>query len=162
MHKFKVGDKIIGNHQANEKYSITSEGWIGIVHGYYVDPWTRGSVLQVKEINEYDTCIYDLDDDCFDLVESKMKFKVGDYVQNTYDDSGGNRYLGNRGYITLVDESDDYPYKTSFSGGCAFSDEELSLVDNDDIVQFKQAYYYGINTELIDHTNQIEEDLRKL
>lgn len=78
MAKFKVGDKIIGNEKANDRYDITKQGWIGIV----------------KEVNEFDNVFRAIGEkdpesdygycglrfDCFDLlVEDDIK--VGDWVE---------------------------------------------------------------------------------
>ena len=78
MAKFKVGDKVIANEKANNRYGITKQGWIGIV----------------KEVNEFDNIFRAIGEkdpesdygycglsfDCFDLlVEDDIK--VGDWVE---------------------------------------------------------------------------------
>lgn len=80
MAKFKVGDKIIGNEKANDRYGVTKQGWIGIV----------------KEVNEFDNVFraigekdpesdygyFGLSFDCFDLlVELEDDLKIGDVVE---------------------------------------------------------------------------------
>ena len=71
--KFHVGDKVIGNANANSRYSFTREGWVGTV--------TKVS----RTYFEADGC--KLEYNCFDLFDmsGRLDFKVGDKVV-------GNRY----------------------------------------------------------------------
>lgn len=64
--KFKVGDIVVGNQFANDKYNVTTEGW-------------QGKVTQVNANIFRATCLLDdtegssgfgLNYDCFDLLKS--------------------------------------------------------------------------------------------
>ena len=74
--KFKVGDKVIGNREANSRYGITREGWIGEVTG------VNGNTLQVRGADRFG-CItsYEVEDKYFDLYTGqkpshKLRFKI--------------------------------------------------------------------------------------
>lgn len=60
MSKFKVGDIVVGNKSANDKYSITTEGWVGRVVAVCEDeikvqsldnkgfePWVSGACFEL-------------------------------------------------------------------------------------------------------------------
>jgi len=64
MDKFKVGDIIVGNQFANDRYNVTTEGW-------------QGKVIEIKtnsfravDIGEDDTGSFGLEYKYFDLLES--------------------------------------------------------------------------------------------
>ena len=58
---FKVGDRVIGNAKANERYCITSEGWVG----YVVKKLLKGYMV----VSEYkgDPATFKVMQECFDL-----------------------------------------------------------------------------------------------
>ena len=58
QHKFKVGDKVIGNTKATEKYCFTKEGWIGTVEKTTNDDFTANGYMY-------------LDYACFDLYKER-------------------------------------------------------------------------------------------
>lgn len=62
MAKFKVGDMVVGNENA-EKYSITDTGWIGIVVAVH-----KNGEIRVKRKGGVMT--YDVESSCFDLYET--------------------------------------------------------------------------------------------
>lgn len=63
MSKFKVGDRVIGNKEASEWYSITVEGWIGTVESVREDDFQAGGyTLRYKH---------------FDLVERPLTLRTG-------------------------------------------------------------------------------------
>lgn len=65
--KFKVGDTIIGNAQANARYSITTKGWKGVVIKILDMIDSAGNVIEVRSINSDIT--YEVASNCFDLYE---------------------------------------------------------------------------------------------
>jgi hypothetical protein len=71
--KFKVGDKIIGNENANRRYGVTREGWIGEVTEILSEPEKGGGCdegLTVTFVAKgKDGVHYWLSDDAFDLYE---------------------------------------------------------------------------------------------
>ena len=70
--KFKIGDKVIGNKIANEKYRVTREGWTGKVVEVINDQTIRvvGSSL-FGESGDYWVL-----SDCFDLYEWEKQKKI--------------------------------------------------------------------------------------
>lgn len=74
--KFKVGDKVIGNREANSRYGITREGWIGEVTG------VNGNTLQVRgEDRLGGVSNYEVEDEYFDLYTGqapshKFRFEI--------------------------------------------------------------------------------------
>lgn len=62
MAKFKVGDMVVGNKQADKKYTVTTKGWVGTVIYVY-----DSGFIRVRGFSE--TNVYDVDSDCFDLYE---------------------------------------------------------------------------------------------
>ncbi len=66
--RFRVGDIVIGNAQANARYSITTKGWKGVVIEILdmIDSMDN-DVITVRSINTDDT--YDVACNCFDLYE---------------------------------------------------------------------------------------------
>lgn len=74
MGKFKVGDKIIGNKEANV-YTFTNEGWEGIVTEIEKDEFSA------EEKNT--GCTYTgLSYECFDLIESHTEIILGEKENN--------------------------------------------------------------------------------
>ena len=69
--KFKVGDKVIGNKEANLHYGITKEGWIGEVTKTY----DNGNI-KVRGKDRFD-CIadYEVEEKYFDLYTGNMPTK---------------------------------------------------------------------------------------
>ena len=78
--KFKIGDIVIGNAKASERYSVTKEGFIGEVIG--IEPeneeylHARINISSVKSVTDWSgqeheprTKWYHLDETCFDLYE---------------------------------------------------------------------------------------------
>lgn len=66
--RFKVGDIIIGNAQANARYSITTKGWKGVVTQVCSHKDDEGNALiDVRSINSYTS--YTVAANCFDLYE---------------------------------------------------------------------------------------------
>ena len=66
--RFKAGDEVIGNAQANIRYSITCKGWKGVVTkvcGYKNDE--ENALIDVRSINSYTS--YTVAINCFDLYE---------------------------------------------------------------------------------------------
>lgn len=59
-HKFKVGDKVIGNKRANNAYALTRQGFIGTVIGYI----EKSLVIQDEEYS----IKYYVNEQCFDLI----------------------------------------------------------------------------------------------
>lgn len=92
-HKFKIGDWVIGNSKANERYAVTKEGWSGQVTKVRDD----GHISVKGKYNEDNDEYHDLDPDRFDLTtESELmrltghveapiihKYKVGDILHLT-------------------------------------------------------------------------------
>ncbi len=68
MAKFKVGDLIVANEQANSHYSITSDGWVGIVQGIESD----SSIRVVPAYDPADPSEYYVCPDYFDLYSTGM------------------------------------------------------------------------------------------
>lgn len=71
MSKFKVGDLVIGNEDADAEYSITKMGWIGEVIGIRDDD---DEDVRVKNIEGYTKCECWVDSSYFDL------YKKGNHV----------------------------------------------------------------------------------
>lgn len=68
--KLKVGDKVIGNEKAGERYSITTEGWIGTV----VEVRENGKIdVEGKGLSKSEVVFDRLEDACFDLYEEKKE-----------------------------------------------------------------------------------------
>jgi hypothetical protein len=67
--RFEVGDTVIGNKAANERYSITHEGWIGVVteiiNNYDLDTYNDTICVFGDQGHFYVNHRY------FDLVETK-------------------------------------------------------------------------------------------
>jgi hypothetical protein len=66
--RFKAGDEVIGNAQANARYSITCKGWKGVV----TKVWScrndeENALIDVRSINSYTS--YTVAINCFDLYE---------------------------------------------------------------------------------------------
>jgi hypothetical protein len=64
--KFKVGDTVVGNSKATDRYSVTQTGWCGKVTKVNSDFFVaegRGSVGDITE--------FDLQYECFDLAQSE-------------------------------------------------------------------------------------------
>ena len=90
QHKFSLGDWVIGNSKANERYAVTREGWSGQVTKVREDGYISVKGKYNEDNDEYN----DLDPDRFDLTtESKLieltsnveapivhKYKVGDIL----------------------------------------------------------------------------------
>lgn len=74
--KFKVGDKVIGNANASEYYSITKEGWIGVVT--CIDPakCEPDDDIRVKAIDEEDGMSFSVMSKCFDLFTETPSQKI--------------------------------------------------------------------------------------
>ena len=70
--KFKVGDKIIGNKEAN-LYNFTKEGWIGTVVTVYDRRNVFGSDIEVKGENG---TTYPVNSDHFDLYNPNPNYKL--------------------------------------------------------------------------------------
>ena len=91
LHKFSIGDWVIGNSKANERYAVTREGWSGQVTEIREED---GYITVKGKYNEDNDKYHDLDPDRFDLTtESKLmelighveepivhKYKVGDIL----------------------------------------------------------------------------------
>jgi hypothetical protein len=89
-HKFSLGDWVIANSKANERYAVTTEGWSGQVTKVRDD----GHISVKGKYNDDNDEYHDLDPDRFDLTtESKImeltgnveaptvhKYKVGDIL----------------------------------------------------------------------------------
>lgn len=65
--KFQIGDKVIGNQEAN-KYGITRKGWTGTVIG------VSGETISVESTDCFSRFM--VDSDCFDLVSRKETEKT--------------------------------------------------------------------------------------
>lgn len=61
--KFKVGDIVIGNALADDRYSFTKKGWKGVVTALYPD-------------GEIKIDHYTVDPECFDLLEAAPESEV--------------------------------------------------------------------------------------
>lgn len=70
MSKFKVGDIVVGNKSANDKYSITSEGWVGTVIEIDEDDAVDDIRVQSLEDKGYRTWVSSA---CFDLCNADYK-----------------------------------------------------------------------------------------
>ena len=68
VQRFKVGDRVIGNKRASSEYSITKEGWRGII----VDVISKDIVKDSECDN--DSLVFHVDPDCFDLDNSPAGF----------------------------------------------------------------------------------------
>ena len=65
MAKFKVGDFVISNDQANLQYSITRDSWVGIVKEVRSD-----GGIDVVPLDDPDQSLpYSVDSECFDLYD---------------------------------------------------------------------------------------------
>lgn len=67
--KFKVGDIVIGNHQAN-RYGITVEGWKGYV--VKIDRSHEPECIYVNNTEDSNECQDWVNPDCFDLFSAKL------------------------------------------------------------------------------------------
>lgn len=74
-HKFKVGDRVIGNDAANEKYAITKSGWIGEVLSVDEDGEFAAKGKGVFNQSSVFSC---LSESCFDLYDG---ITTGDKVK---------------------------------------------------------------------------------
>lgn len=74
MEKFKIGDRVIGNDKATEKYAVTKKDWAGIV----IDVYGNQCDIQGDDGELY-TNLYC---DCFNVIRSftKNDLKNGDIV----------------------------------------------------------------------------------
>lgn len=153
--KFKVGDKVIGNAEANKKYGFTRKGWIGTIQEVKSNGFFKADGF------------HNLDPECFDLLEGKPEeerdFKVGDRVEAIApvgnDDSTGvigtiRRIEGNERILIEFDEDinghdgDDYK-----DGHCWWVDaEDIELVK--DAPKKKTPYYNG-KIMCIDNCNNV-------
>ena len=71
MSKFKIGDRVIATAKANDEYSITREGWTGVVTDVDGRMFSAKGRSVGKSLVEFD----ELDEECFELV-SPIKKKV--------------------------------------------------------------------------------------
>lgn len=67
MSKFKVGDRVVGNDSADEKYGVTKKGWVGTVKRYYDD----GYNIAVESLDHKNT--YTVLERCFDKLDSTQR-----------------------------------------------------------------------------------------
>jgi hypothetical protein len=82
--KFKVGDEVVGNSKATDRYCVTQTGWRGKVTKVNSDFF-----MAEGRGNTGDIAKFDLQYECFDLAQSEpsepqRKFKVGDKVTYKY------------------------------------------------------------------------------
>lgn len=70
MSKFKIGDIVVGNKFANDKYTITREGWIGTVVEIDEDDAVDDIRVQSLEDKGYRTWVSGA---CFDLCNTDYK-----------------------------------------------------------------------------------------
>jgi len=85
-HKFQVGDTVVGNSKATDRYSVTQTGWCGIVTEVYSD------CFMAEGPRGGGTHNFELHYEYFDLAKSereqpelpKRKFEVGDKVTYKY------------------------------------------------------------------------------
>lgn len=78
MAKFKVGDKVIANEKANDRYGVTKQGWVGIVTEYN----KKNDMYYVKGEGKYKGGNFWIDGDYFDLlIELDDDLKIGDVVE---------------------------------------------------------------------------------
>lgn len=73
--KFKVGDKVVANKEANRHYNVTIKGWQGIVTGF------KYGLMEVKEVDGVNR--YNVSPQYFDLVKDANTRKI---VITTKDD----------------------------------------------------------------------------
>ena len=66
MSKFKVGDKVVGNDSADEKYGVTKKGWVGTVKCCHDD-----GCIAVESLDREH--IYPAHEDYFDKFDSTQK-----------------------------------------------------------------------------------------
>ena len=66
MDKFKVGDIVVGNQFANDRYCVTKKGWKGRVTLVKANIFRATSLLDDTEGSSG----FGLNYDCFDLLES--------------------------------------------------------------------------------------------
>ena len=69
--KFKIGDKVIGNIEANSHYGVTREGWIGEVHRVF----DNGDIEVYGDSNFGYKTNYTVDSKYFDLYTGNMPTK---------------------------------------------------------------------------------------
>jgi hypothetical protein len=70
MSKFKIGDRVIATSKANDTYSITREGWTGVVTDVDGRMFSaKGSSRSGKHLTEFD----ELFEECFELVGALNK-----------------------------------------------------------------------------------------
>lgn len=69
-HKFKVGDRVIGRKECNEKYAITVEGWIGTVTD------VEGDYIYVDGAGSAGGLGFRVHSDYFDLADNNQKIVI--------------------------------------------------------------------------------------
>ena len=89
MAKFNVGDKVIGNKTASERYGITQCGWVGVVQFANED--------RITVVGTYDGAgPFIVDESCFDLLKPAIPKEELDAILNQHkkwlaDDESGIR-----------------------------------------------------------------------
>jgi len=74
--KFKVGDKVIGNEHADDIYSVTGKGWVGIVTENDPKKCNTGDDIRVRAIDEPDGTNFSVESVYFDLYGEPTTQKI--------------------------------------------------------------------------------------
>lgn len=72
-HKFKVGDKIIGNKKANDRYYVTKQGWIGIVTAIFDNEFNTFNAIGPCDNKD---ATFTLEEEYFDLYGEPQKIVI--------------------------------------------------------------------------------------
>lgn len=83
MAKFKVGDKVIGNKSASEKYGITRYGWVGIVVCNNPADCSCGDDIRVRAVNDVDGTKFSVNSMYFDLAREAKSYNSHKIVITT-------------------------------------------------------------------------------
>lgn len=112
--KFKVGDHVIGNDQADDRYGMTTRGWIGTVMAVF-----SSGLIKVKG----DEGDFVVDPECFDLYTG---FLVGDQVKviNT-----GRMYTTNVSWVVKHVHDEGLLARYAYDDDVGFNDGITELDD---------------------------------
>lgn len=136
--KFKVGDKVVGNDQADRNYSITKKGWVGVVK----------NILNYPKIEVYGfgllMGVY-VDENHLDLyTKAEEPIKAGDKVKIV--DTGEMYPTYNTWVATNIKDAElaaQYAYGVSpFTWGVKFLDDVYVVKEMDRYVAYIQKVHY--------------------
>lgn len=134
--KFKIGDRIVANKKADDKYGITKEGWKGIV--------TKVGEYNFEAKSTYESHEYTLSYDCFDLMLSKLEdLQFGDIVTERngerYVFADGRLYGEDSDYYNDCDAVDDYFNDDLTYEEDDFSEHDIVKVERNGITIFERG-----------------------